>query len=118
MKYKMGKYFSYGIHLFALIGFSHYVEGRRPMHKNSDKISESHAIGTQENAKEIRHFSKVFRKQQRYDKKVEVNKQLQKYTKFSQKKFNMHTLNRPFARHLRSSKIGIVPLYKLPNENK
>jgi hypothetical protein len=47
-----------------------------------------------------------------------VNKRFQKRTKFSQKEFNMHTLNHPLARHSRSSKIDIVHLYKLPNENK
>jgi hypothetical protein len=114
----MGKYFPYSLYFFAFIGFLQHVEGRRTAHKNFGGFSELHAIGTKENAKEMRHFSKTFRKQQRYSKKVEVNKRFQKRTKFSQKKFNMHTLNRPFARHSRSSKIGIVPLYKLPNENK
>ena len=114
----MGNYWLRGIICFlAFVGLLQYAEGRRSMRKNFG-FSELCAIGTEENTKEVRHFSKAFRRQQRYNKKIKINKQFQKYTKFAQKEFNLHTLNHPFARRMRSAKIGKVSLYKLPNENK
>ncbi|MDR0418301.1 MAG: hypothetical protein LBH08_02610 [Puniceicoccales bacterium] len=103
---------------FTFINFHQYTEGKRSMHKNLDKFFGLHTLKTNENAKEIRHFSKVFRKQQRYNKKVKINKRFQKPIKFAQKEFNMHTLNRPFMRRMRSAKIGTAPLYKWLNKNK
>ncbi|MDR1366655.1 MAG: hypothetical protein LBJ13_01975 [Puniceicoccales bacterium] len=114
----MKTYWLRSICFFAFINFYQYVEGRRSMHKNPGEFSELHAIKMDENAKEIRHFSKIFRKQQRYNKEIKINKRFQKSIKFTQKEFNMHTLNRPFVRRMRSAKIGTAPLYQLPNANK
>jgi hypothetical protein len=109
---KMGKYCLQGIYFMAFIGLLQYAEGRRPVRKNFNGFPDLRAIGTEENTKEVRHFSKVLRRQQRYHKKVKINNQFQKYAKSAQKEFNMNTLNRPFARRMRSRKIGVAPLHK------
>jgi hypothetical protein len=109
----MGKHWLKGIYFTAFIGLLQYVEGKHSMRKNFDQFSDLCAIGTEENTKEVRHFSKVLRRRQYGNKKVKINKQFQKRAKSVQKEFNMHTLNRPFARHMRSRKIGVTSLHKL-----
>ncbi|MDR2812198.1 MAG: hypothetical protein LBB05_00155 [Puniceicoccales bacterium] len=114
----MENYCLHSICFFALINFHQCVEGGRLTRKNFNRFSASHTIETEENTKEIRHFSKVLHRQQRHGLKIKTNKRFQKYAKIARKELNMHGLNCPFIRRTRSSKIGTVPLYKLPNENK
>jgi hypothetical protein len=102
--------------LFTFIFFSPHIEGR---HKS--KFGHLHSTTSEENSKEVRHLYKRFRTKKqhlRLKNNKQIHKQIHKQIQPVQKKFNMHTLNRPFAQPTRSSKIGIVPLYKLPNENK
>jgi hypothetical protein len=99
----MGKY----IYIMAFVGLLQCAEGRRPAGRNFG-FSGLHAIETKENTKEVRHFSRVLRRRQYGNKKVKINKQFQKRTKSAQKEFNMHTLNRPFGRRMRSQKIGVA----------
>ncbi|MDR1435107.1 MAG: hypothetical protein LBI77_01745 [Puniceicoccales bacterium] len=70
-------------------------------------------IQRKENTKEVRSFFKTFPNRKFQQRKLKTNKHFQKMTQFSQKKFNMHGLNRPFARPSRSPKIGTLPLHKL-----
>jgi hypothetical protein len=111
----MESYWLRSICFFALINIHQCADGKHSMHKNFNGFSPL-AMRTEENTKEVRHFSKVFCKQQHYSKKVKTNKRFQKYSKISQKEFNMHTLNRPFVRRTRSSKIGTAPLHKLQKD--
>ncbi|MDR0741140.1 MAG: hypothetical protein LBF34_05540 [Puniceicoccales bacterium] len=104
----MEKYWLQSIYFMAFIGVLLYVEGRHPARKNFDRFSDLRAIETEENTKEVRHFSKVLRRRQYGNKRVRINKQFQKRAKSVQKEFNMHTLNRPFARHRRSRKAGVA----------
>ncbi|MDR1590477.1 MAG: hypothetical protein LBR92_00550 [Puniceicoccales bacterium] len=101
--------------IFAGI-FQGETEGRRNQIFNG--FSSLRAIETEENTKEVRHFSKIFRGQKRYNKRIKISNPFERHAKLGKKEFNMHTLNRPFARRARSSKIGKIPLHKLPNKNK
>jgi hypothetical protein len=109
----MKKHHFYIIYYIFFIIFLQPIEGKvNTNYKNSTQSISIKSVATQENTKEIRPFSKMFKKSKIYNKKLEINKQFFKCTKQFQKKFNMHTLNRPFTRHLRSRKIGIAPLHK------
>jgi hypothetical protein len=119
----MVNYWLHGIYFLTVISFHQYAEGRHSAHKkfhqrvkekhlarkstHENKPSTSRAIGTEENTKEVRHIFNALRKR-KTDKRFRI----------AQKGFNMDTINYPFIRRGRSSKIGIVPLYKLSNKNK
>ncbi|MDR1303473.1 MAG: hypothetical protein LBJ81_02535 [Puniceicoccales bacterium] len=91
-----------------------YIEGRSRNKSYSDE-STCPTI-TEENAKEVRHLYKKF-PTKKYHRQPKNGKQFYKQSQLAKKKLSMRALNRPFTRHLRSRKIGTVPLHKLPNAN-
>jgi hypothetical protein len=94
--------------------FFKYIEGRS---KNKIHLDNPfNPMVTEENAKEVRHLYKKF-PEKKHHRQPKKGKQFYKQSQFTQKKLSMRALNRPFTRHLRSRKIGTVPLHKLPNAN-
>jgi hypothetical protein len=109
----MKKYFPIICFLFFALPS---VNGRGIAHCGKNK-KQMQTIKTKENTREVRSIFKTFSNGKTYQRKLKTNKHFPKMVRFSQKKFNMHGLNRPFARRSRSPKIGTVPLYKLSNES-
>jgi hypothetical protein len=91
-----------------------YIEGRPRNKIHSNNPPQPTVM--EENAKEVRHFYKKF-PTKRHHRQPTNGKQFYKPSQFARKKLSMRALNRPFTHHLRSRKIGTVPLHKLPNAN-
>ena len=87
----------------------------RPRRINLSNQMAAQNIATQENAKEIRGYSKEFCNQsKKYIKQLKENRRFKKSMRFRNKNFDLNQLNRPFIRHRRSKAIGVAPLFKLP----